>query len=249
ELVRFGGAGGDPGRIHRGVEFDAPQPGGLDLVDRGDGLSLARHGLRPLRGQRILAVDDDRDLAVWGEQVAGRAALVDAVRILDRRAGAAVIGHAGGEVLKQVPVVADVLVRIPQAGEQRLAAPVDHGPAGRSLDRARRAHGGDLAVGDQYRPAWEIFAGDRVEHQDIVDEGRRLVGRIEEAVGDILDHRRGRLVLDVLENGPGLLEALGQERDGAGVAEIMVVAVEPDGAGREAEALDEGELDRLRPLR
>ena len=78
ELVRFRGGRRDPGRIHRGVEFRAPQPGGLDLVDRGDRFGRGGDRQRALRRERVLAVDDDGDLAIGREQVAGGAPLVDA---------------------------------------------------------------------------------------------------------------------------------------------------------------------------
>src|SRR3954468_2337143 len=82
----------------------------------------------------------------------------------------------------------------------------------------------------------------------MVDQGRRAVGWAEEAVGDIAHHVGGGLVLNVLQPGAGLFIAFGQERDGPGIAEEMIVLVEPDRRWREAEAGDEGELDGLGAL-
>ncbi len=150
--MRLGGAGGDPRRVHRRVELRPPQARRLDLVDRGDRLGRRRDDHRAVALQRPLLVDDDRNLAVGREQVTRGAALVQVERVVDLGAGAAVVGHPRRHVLQQVPVVAaDMLVRIPQPRQDRLAAPVDHRRAGGGGDRPRRADRGDLAVGDQHR--------------------------------------------------------------------------------------------------
>ena len=236
KLVRLGRRGSDPRRIHRRVEFRAPQACGLDLVDRRDRFGFRIDDQRALGGKRVLAVDDDRYLSVRGEQVARGAALVDAQSILDRRSGAAVIGHSGGDVLQQVPVVADVLVRIPQARENGLAGAVDHGRSGGRLDRSCGADGRDLAVGDQDRPVREILAGDGIEGEHMVDERRRSVCRAEKLVGDIAHHlRRGR-VLQILELGREHFHPRRQGRDNSGLAEIAVVGIKPDGRRRKAKA-------------
>ena len=116
---------------------------------------------------------------------------------------AAIIGHAGGDVLQQVPVVADVLVRIPQAREERLAAAIDHGRAGRRLDRSRRADRGDLAVGDQHRAIrHDIFPATESNIRTwSTSVGVRLAGS-RKLVRDVANHRGGRLVLDVLQLRP-----------------------------------------------
>ena len=249
EPVGLGRGGGDPGRVHRGVELRAPESGVVDPVDGGDGLRLRRDGEGALGRQGILAVDDHGHLAVGGQQVPRRATLVDAERVLDGRAGAAVVGHARGHVLQQVPVVPNMLVRIPQAGRQRLAPSVDQHRARGRLQRPAVAHGGHLALGDQHGAVGQVAPGDGIEQQHMVDQGRRVVGGAQELVRHVAHHVRRRRVLQRLQLRSGGLVPLGQQRDLAGVAEEAVVPVQPDRGTGEAQAVDEGQPDRPRTLR
>ena len=100
---------------------------------RSEAIGLRADGQGALRRQRVLAIDDDGNLAVGREQIARRPALIDAQRVIDHRARAAVIGHPRRDVLQEVPVVPDVLVRVPQARQDGLAAAVDDGRSGGRL--------------------------------------------------------------------------------------------------------------------
>ena len=142
-----------------------------------------------------------------------------------------------------------MLVRIPQAGRQGFAPPIDQDRTRRRLDRAARPHGGDLAIGDQHRLIGQIAPADRIEHQDVVNQGRGVVGGVQKLVGDIAHHVGGGLVLKGLQLGTVRLIPFRQERDSTGIGEEMIVAVQPHRRGRKAPALDEGQLDRLWPLR
>ncbi len=66
-------------------------------------------------------------------------------------AGVAHRRHAHRQLLQSGEVVADVHVAVPQARDQRLAAPVDHLRAGRNRDRRASADGGDRALIDDHR--------------------------------------------------------------------------------------------------
>jgi hypothetical protein len=65
---------------------------------------------------------------------------------VEHRPGAAEAGYSVGHVGKHVPVVADVHVAVPEAGDEGLAAAVDRPCVRRRRDRLRRPIRRDLAV-------------------------------------------------------------------------------------------------------
>ena len=203
---------GDPGGRHRGVEFRAGKPGVLDLAHGLYGFFSRADGQGALRGEGVLAVDDDRHLAIGREQVAGRTALEDAERLVDHRPRAAKVGDAGRNILQQVPVAAaDVQMGIPQSGQQGLAASVNPRGSLWRLYRPCSAHRFDLAILDQHGASGDIASGNRVKQQHIVDQCRCPVGRAQKFARHIAHHDGFGGVLYFFQLGSGLFIAGGQQ--------------------------------------
>ena len=238
----------DPGGIHRGVEFYPPQPRVLHPTDRSDRLGRAGHDLRSLRRQRVLLVDDVGDERFAHQQVAGLAPLGRIDRAIDVGAGAAEAGDPGREVGEHVPVVADVEMAVPQAGDERLAGAIDGARACRRGNRARGANLHDLPVRGEHGLVGEEAAVVGVEQAHIVEQHRRFGLIVAEAVGNRAHHLRGFGVLEVEHRPDVAFVSGGQRRDEARFAEIFAVGIEPEGDRRGREPADPGQLDRLRAV-
>ena len=159
--MRLANARGQPRGIEGAVELDAGEPVGLRLVDQRDRLGLAGRDVGHLRGVGALAVDQRRGVDVRREQRAGGSALAPLERAEIVVARVAHRRHAQRQLLETGVVVADVHVAVPQAGQQGLAAAVDHLRARWHGHRLARADCGDRALVDDDRLVGEEAAWHR----------------------------------------------------------------------------------------
>ena len=152
----LGGCRSDPRGRHRRVEFDARQPGGLDLANRRERLFEAADRQAALRCQRPLAVDDHRGESFGRQQRPLDPALRLRLGKLDRAARVAERCHADRNFGKRGEIIGHVHVAVPQPRNQRLALAVDDPRTGRGRTGFGRTDPQDLAALDV-----DVLAGDK----------------------------------------------------------------------------------------
>ena len=172
ELVRLADARGEPRRVEGAVELDSGKAIGFRFVHERNGLGLAGRDVGHLRGVRSLAVDERGWIDVR-RQEGTRGHPAPAVH----RPHVVVTGvahrrHTHRQLLQSGEVVADVHVAVPHAGDQGLAAPVDHLRTVRHHDRLATTNGFNCAFLDDHCPVGHEPRRVGVEEPDTRERNR-----------------------------------------------------------------------------